>query len=241
MILEILDKRKQKILQIIIEDYINSAEPVGSKSVAKKHHLDASPATIRFDMADLEKHGFIQKPHTSAGRIPSDKGYRFFIDNIMESKELSNKEISLIKEELGKIKNKNDELFIKTAEILASLCGTTCIIASSEENQHIYIRGISRMLKQPEFILIDKCTRVIEMIEEQSLLLDTLNEYLENRKSSIHVGAENRQKPLRECSVAVAPYGENGILTILGPTRMDYEKNISILDFVSDLLTNLTR
>ena len=66
----LLEDRKKKVLQIIIEDYVNSAEPVGSKTVTEKHHLEASPATIRFDMADLEKKGYIKKPHTSAGRIP---------------------------------------------------------------------------------------------------------------------------------------------------------------------------
>lgn len=239
MILEVLDKRKQKVLQIIVEDYINSAEPVGSKTVVNRHHIDASPATIRFDMADLEKHGFIQKPHTSSGRIPSDKGYRFFIDNIMESKELSNKEIYKIKDELNKIKGKNDELMAETAEILSALCGTASIIVSSDNSRHIYVRGISRMLKQPEFNLIDKCWEVIESLEKQSQLLDTLSEYLEDGKTSIHVGIENIQKSLKGCSVTATPFGERGILTIIGPTRMDYEKNVSILDYVSELLTDL--
>ena len=82
-----LNERKKKILQIIIEDYISSAEPVGSRTIARKYDLGLSPATIRNEMADLEEMGYIIQPHTSAGRIPSDKGYRLYVDMLMEEKE----------------------------------------------------------------------------------------------------------------------------------------------------------
>ena len=77
-----LDERKLAVLRAIVEDYVSTTEPVGSKSLVDRHGLDVSPATIRNDMAVLEEQGFIAQPHTSAGRIPTDKGYRLFVDRL---------------------------------------------------------------------------------------------------------------------------------------------------------------
>ncbi len=92
-----LDDRKLKILQAIIDDYINTAEPVGSRTIAKKHELGLSSATIRNEMADLEEMGFLEQPHTSARRVPSDKGYRLYVDQLMKINDLSDSEIEKIK------------------------------------------------------------------------------------------------------------------------------------------------
>ena len=78
-----LDERKQRILQAIINDYISSAEPVGSRTIARKYDLGVSPATIRNEMADLEMLGYLEQLHTSSGRIPSSKGYRFYVDDLL--------------------------------------------------------------------------------------------------------------------------------------------------------------
>jgi len=78
----VLDERKLAVLRAIVEDYVSTTEPVGSKSLVDRHGLDVSPATIRNDMAVLEEQGFIVQPHTSAGRIPTDKGYRLFVDRL---------------------------------------------------------------------------------------------------------------------------------------------------------------
>ena len=84
MMVEEIDARKKKILQAIIQEHIISASPIGSRTLAKKYNLDVSPATIRNEMADLEELGYLEQPHTSAGRIPSDKGYRFYVDTIVK-------------------------------------------------------------------------------------------------------------------------------------------------------------
>ena len=85
----LLDDRKKRILQSIIDDYISTAEPVGSRTVARKHEFGLSSATIRNEMADLEEMGFIKQPHTSAGRVPSDQGYRFYVDKLMKASQLT--------------------------------------------------------------------------------------------------------------------------------------------------------
>jgi heat-inducible transcriptional repressor len=85
----VLDERKLTVLRAIVEDYVSTTEPVGSKSLVDRHHFDVSPATIRNDMAVLEEQGFIAQPHTSAGRVPTDKGYRLFVDRLSNVKPLS--------------------------------------------------------------------------------------------------------------------------------------------------------
>src|SRR5262245_66164205 len=81
-----LDDRKLAVLRAIVEDYVSTNEPVGSKNLVDRHNLDVSPATIRNDMAVLEEQGFIVQPHTSAGRVPTDKGYRLFVDRLSGGK-----------------------------------------------------------------------------------------------------------------------------------------------------------
>jgi len=238
MILEYLDERKQKVLQIIVGDYVESAEPVGSKTVTEKHNLNASPATIRFDMADLEKKGYIKKPHTSAGRIPSDKGYRFFIDEIMEIEPLNRKQEELVKERFQKAHR--DFLIEVIGNLLSDLSGNTSIIINSDKHNNFYITGISRMLKQPEFNISENICDVVETIEHPSKISNVLHEYIEESKSlSIHVGTENHIKPLRKCSVATTPFKERGIISIIGPTRMNYKRVASVLNYFAKLLEEI--
>ena len=91
-----LDDRKKKILSSVVEDYIVSAEPVGSKTLVDKYHLEYSSATIRNEMKLLEESGYLEQPHVSAGRIPSTKGYRYYVDNLMKEKKLSMVDINYI-------------------------------------------------------------------------------------------------------------------------------------------------
>ena len=95
-----LDDRKMKILRAIIDDYIDTAEPIGSRTIARKHELGLSSATIRNEMADLEDMGYLAQPHTSAGRIPSDKGYRLYVDQLMKVRALTFDEIESIKKSM---------------------------------------------------------------------------------------------------------------------------------------------
>ena len=95
-----LNERKLKILQAIIGDFITTAEPVGSRTLSKKYDLGVSPATIRNEMADLEEMGFLTHPHTSAGRVPSQKAYRLYVNEIMKKRELSNDQKKIIVNEL---------------------------------------------------------------------------------------------------------------------------------------------
>jgi len=114
-----LDDRKRRILQAIIDDYIDTAEPIGSRTIARKHEVGLSSATIRNEMADLEEMGYLMQPHTSAGRVPSDMGYRFYVDQLMKTKELTDEEIQSIKEAMEVRINEMSQL-IRQASLVMS-------------------------------------------------------------------------------------------------------------------------
>ena len=134
-----MDKRKELILKTIIKEYIKTAVPIGSEGLVEKYNLDVSSATVRNEMADLEEAGYIAQPHTSAGRIPTEKAYNFYLENLSEKK-LSDSEIKIFKEALIK---KEETDFKQAAKIMAKLS------------------QIARALKKPKFSsrLVRRCFR----------------------------------------------------------------------------------
>ncbi|HHV30064.1 MAG TPA: heat-inducible transcription repressor HrcA [Clostridium sp.] len=132
-----LDDRKKKILQSIIDDYISTAEPVGSRTVARKHELGLSSATIRNEMADLEEMGYLTQPHTSAGRIPSDKGYRFYVDQLMRQSELTVEEIYSIKSAMETKINELSQLLKQVSVIMSRITKYTSMAAIPERKNSV--------------------------------------------------------------------------------------------------------
>ena len=124
-----LNDRKIRILQAIINDYIETAEPVGSRTIAKKYNLGVSSATIRNEMSDLEEMGFILQPHASSGRIPSDLGYRLYVDHLMQKKELSYEEQSMMQAMISRNISQIDYLMEETAKAISMMTNYTTIIS----------------------------------------------------------------------------------------------------------------
>jgi transcriptional regulator of heat shock response len=124
---QVLDDRKLAVLRAIVEDYVSTNEPVGSKSIVDRHNLDVSPATIRNDMAVLEEQGFIVQPHTSAGRVPTDKGYRLFVDRLPGVKPFSAAERRAIETFLAGAYDL-DDVVMRTVRLLAQLTRQVAVV-----------------------------------------------------------------------------------------------------------------
>src|SRR3989344_6440618 len=118
-----MDLRQQKILAAIVKDYSETANPVGSKELADKYNFKESSATIRNEMAELEKAGFIYQPHKSAGRVPTDKGYRYFVNELMRRFELSEKERYMLKTELHKLQSQHEQLGRSLSSLISQVSG----------------------------------------------------------------------------------------------------------------------
>ena len=128
-----MDSRKEKILEAVVLDYIQTAEPVGSRTISKKYNLGVSPATIRNEMADLEEMGLIVQPHTSAGRIPSDKGYRYYVDYLMQHDQIKKEARDYIQESIKKKTTEVEETVNNILDILSTTTHYTPMMLINEQ------------------------------------------------------------------------------------------------------------
>ena len=153
-----LSERKLKILQAIISDYVRSAEPVGSRTLSKKYDLGISPATIRNEMADLEEMGYLTHPHTSAGRVPSDKAYRLYVNALMEKKELSGEEKLVIAQRLQGNINEFEKTIEHAAAVLSEITNLTSFAMTPAQNNDT--------LKFINLLPVDEQTVVLMIVAE---------------------------------------------------------------------------
>lgn len=357
-----LTDRQQRILWATIRHYIATAEPVGSKALVEEYNLSVSPATIRNAMAVLEKSGLLYQPHTSAGRVPSDSGYRIYVDQLIKPSEALGRQVEhLFTSRLNKDDGGLEALLQGAAQILATLSGYITLITmpqtrttqlrhlqlmqvepgrvmlvvvtdayetqsvllelpQSEEDAtprdaeiverelqilsnflnsqlrsqplselatldwseldrefqryaeflrnllseltrrtskpistQIMIRGISEMLRQPEFSELQQVQMLIHMLEEEQDQLWPLifewpqleavsgKELAKGSRASVRIGAENPLEPMRTCTLISANYRQGsmpvGSVGVLGPTRMVYENAIALVEAAADYLS----
>ena len=220
-----MEARYDKLLKAIIEQYIQTAKPVGSKTLAEDSGFDLSSATIRNEMSDLEEQGFITQPYTSAGRIPTASGYRYYLDNLLSVQSSTHKDL----DELETAYKEDIRQLIKMLSAKTNLA----VILSRESND-IYITGLFNLFSQPEF-------EDYKMVLSMSQVVDSLERAMSNMfhkidKPQVLLGAEN---PWSEhCAVVIAPFHtpEKNILAFLGPLRMNYNQALGLMDSVSKII-----
>jgi transcriptional regulator of heat shock response len=244
MIFREVDERKQKILNAIVRDYQHSAEPVGSRNLSRRYLPELSPATIRNEMADLEEEGFITQPHTSAGRIPTDKGYRFYVDRLMKAVRPSHKDTEMVRSTFRKMSHNIDDVLHQTAKLLSHTLDYTAVVVNHGSHKRIFSSGATNLLHQPEFRNLAHMERILELLEEEEMLSELVEEYSqEGEPVTIKIGTENKLRPVKDCSVVVTSYEVNdepiGGISIIGPTRMYYSKVASLVDYVAKELSQV--
>lgn len=165
-----MNQRKLEILKAIISDYVNTGEPVGSRTLAKKYNLGISPATIRNEMSDLEEMGFLEQPHTSAGRVPSSRGYRIYVDQLMEKGEASSSEIAMIENQiLSMASYQIDSIIRQTAQMLSQLTNLA-IITKKPSTRYAQIRTLQLVSLGENHIMV---VIVLENKQVKNTILDT--------------------------------------------------------------------
>ena len=181
-----LDDRKRKILSSVVEDYISSAEPVGSKTLVDKYHLEYSSATIRNEMKLLEENGFLEQPHISAGRIPSTKGYRYYVDNLMKEKKLSMLDINYIDDSITGYGD-TEKLFEQAADVVSKVLARPTILTLKTEDllESVKILKISDklllvILMSKNGLVKDCIAKLTDTVAEQTIdeLTNMLNKNL---------------------------------------------------------------
>jgi len=162
----LLDDRKLRILQAIIDDYIHSAEPVGSRTIAKKHELGLSSATIRNEMADLEDMGFLEQPYTSAGRVPSDKGYRLYVDQLMQIDELSETDTEKIRNAMDIRINELSQLIRNASVVMSKFTKYTSIAVTPHTKKSA--------LKAVQVVPIEQGKALVIIVTDSNIVRNSL-------------------------------------------------------------------
>ena len=228
-------------MSAIIKEYVDLAMPVGSSILAEKYNFDLSPATIRAEMMKLEKEGYLYQPHTSAGRIPTDRGFRYFVDVLMKGRELSSSEQKKLQVEILKLKAQNKMLARTTAKLLAAMSGNLAI-SGIIDSEDFYKYGVKKLLSQPDFDNLDSVSKIAEIMDYLDESIDELSKELKTKREvEVFIGKENPICAADECSMIVSRYnfrnGEEGLLAIIGPKRMKYSRNVSLVGYLKKLLS----
>lgn len=234
--------RKHDVLKAIIQHFINTAEPVGSQTIIVSYKFKVSPATIRNDMAELEEEGLIFQPHTSAGRVPTDLGYRLFLDEMANFEEARNKALTVlqqIKKEYAAQKVK--EKIYDAVELIARSTENVSF-ATIPDNPRTFYLGLANVLRQPEFLYDSiRASQVVELLERNDRFINLLKSLDIDDTVKAFIGKENALEQIQSCGLIVTKYHVDifkGYMGILGPTRMDYVFNTVIIEEVKKLLTN---
>lgn len=225
-----MNDRHAQLLVEIAKEYVKTAEPVASRLLAEKYHQDLSSATIRNDMADLEEAGYIAQPHTSAGRILTEKGFRFLIDSLDYSltpgaRERENLTVGL--DELGDRASKIKKFAKNTAQV------THHAAFVSFGTEASYYTGLTGLFSQPEFRDQEFVCSISEVVDQLDEVLLSLSGILKGPIEA-RVGADN---PFGSaCGMVVTRLGGQVVFGVLGPLRMDYQANVARLNYARQLL-----
>jgi transcriptional regulator of heat shock response len=201
--------------------------------------INVSSATIRNEMKELEDDGYIFQPYTSAGRVPTDKGYRYFVDTLMSEKELNRNEQKTLQTELLKLRAERNRMARSMAKML-SLMSNNLALSGIVDSESVWDFGMKELLKNPEFHESDKVCQVAELLEYVDENIESLSRDVETKSVEIYIGNENPLAKVESCSMIVSgiefPSGEKGIVAVVGPKRMKYSKNVSLVKYVKKLL-----
>ncbi|MFA5155997.1 MAG: hypothetical protein WC532_01215 [Candidatus Omnitrophota bacterium] len=234
------ESRKNAVLASVINRYIGEISPVASEDVASEFSL--SSASIRNIFAELEADGYLTHPYTSAGRVPTNKGYRYYVDSLLSQLELLDEDKEMILGEFKRRAARLDEALEKTSEIISALTHYAGIVSSCDPGNKFFYRGMSFILDQPEFQDVGRMRFFIRMIEEKKEILEIINRDFKE-KVKIYIGEELGCREMNNYSVVVSSYRINarpvGRLAVIGPMRMKYSRIIPTLEYVSDILTGV--
>lgn len=231
-----LTSRQAKILAAIVKENCENCRPVSSQELAEKYHLDVSPATIRNEMAVLEKLDYIKQPHTSAGRVPTDKGFRFFVNQLMERVKLSLKEREALKRELLKLQMAHSELGRRLAKLLSEYSQQASFAVFPEEVSTV---GLANILDNPALPPEDakEIAKFFDDIDQYAEKI--LNDYAGHGPEAL-IGKELKLSKKSDYSMIISglslPSGKKGVIGLIGPKSMKYEKHLSLIEYIAKLL-----
>lgn len=236
-----LTQRQVEILRCLIEEYIDTAAPVGSETLEKKYNISASPATIRNEMVKLTQLGYLQKPHSSAGRTPTPAGMKFYVNQLMKEKEISITEEVQLKEKVWDYRDKQQKLLKELTKSLAEKTKSLAIATNDEGD--IFCSGYSNILDMPEFYDIDITKNLLSVLDEFEYFNDIFQRVIDDE--DIHILLEDELGPRLR-----GPYGfvftqyktpkhSVGEIGVIGPKRLNYTSVVPTVRYFGNLISEI--
>lgn len=235
-----LTERQVELLQAIINDYINTAEPVGSVEIVKNHNLRCSAATIRNEMAKLIDLGFLEMLHTSSGRVPTKMAYKLYIEQMMEEQELPVLQEVALKQRLWSNRFELEKLLRETTLALAE--ATDCLSIAVTDNGYVTYAGAVNVLEHKEYWDIDIAKSTLKILDDYETLNRIFQSVMPGQETYTLIGDEIPVENLEKSTIIFTPFriGEKtGNIAILGPSRLNYSKAIPIVKYTKNLLEEL--
>ncbi len=240
-----LTQRQIKLLKCITEEFIETANPVGSETLEKKYSLGISSATIRNELSTLTQLGFLKKSHLSAGRSPTSMGLKYYVRNLMTPKNLTASEEIGAKEKVWDYRNEFDRLLHETTKELANR--TRSMAIATTDHGLVYNYGASNLLEEPEFYNIDVTKTVLSLLDNSNFWFEIINKAgTLDDDNIVHllIGEDLGLEHLEPCGFVYQNYEagpHKGILGVIGPARFRYPHIVPLVDYFADLISQITR
>ncbi|OGK20507.1 hypothetical protein A2866_03915 [Candidatus Roizmanbacteria bacterium RIFCSPHIGHO2_01_FULL_39_8] len=239
-----LSPRQIDILRTIIQEYTETGEPVGSEILEKKYKLGVSPATVRNEMVGLAKKGYLKKTHFSSGRVPSAKGFRFYINRLMKTKDLSTTDEVSYKNSIWDERSESHRLLQQATKVLAEKTGLLSLSATNLGD--VYYAGIGNLLNKPEFLNLDLSKNLFDLLDQVNYWERILDKFYRVEEEIMYMlGEEDFRDPVFEPCASVFCEFEGqkikGIIGVVGPKRMYYEEVSPQIRYISQLLGQIVK
>ncbi len=246
-----LPPRQRDLLRAVIREHLATARPVASMALVQRYRLAVSGATVRNELAALEELGLLTHPHTSAGRIPTDLGYRYFIESLMPDTDLRAEERVTVSHQFQHAPADAADRLRLAASTLARLTAEAALATLDRARdpervtwtREIHYEGIDQILRQPEFEERERVREVLGLLSDRVRLAQILPRSLDEGDVAVTIGSENQIEPLRSFALVVGRYGHGtpavGYVGVVGPTRMDYPRTIASVRAVGELMSDL--
>lgn len=218
-----MNERLKHLLRLVVEDVIETGEPVGSQRLVESYDLDVSPATIRNWFMELEEEGLLAQPHTSSGRVPTERGYRMYLDELMEARGLRRRELQEMRRVAMELE-RSAHLMRRVALAVANLTRDAVVFADRDERT--YATGLSNLFAQPEFADRDQLMRLGSALDRMDEIVRRMTAIRFDEPTAL-IG---RDCPFdRSCGSVFVTMPDGSLFGILGPLRMDYPRGIALL------------
>lgn len=235
-----LTPRQIQILKHIVEEYIETASPVGSEMLDKKHNLGVSPATLRNEMAELTRVGYLRQPHTSSGRSPTPQALKFYVTNLMQPKSLSVTDEVKIKEKVSDYKAHFQKALRQATSQLAETTKSLAVAADSAGD--VYYSGTAHILSMPEFYDIDLTRNVLSLLDHFDAI-DKIFHRVEGEGVHVLMADELGLADLYPCAVVYTRFGtgtkNEGAIGVVGPYRLNYPRLVPTVSYFGHLIDEL--